>query len=251
MPRHTRKRSPVSPGRPANENPIVEVVGSKVPPLDRRTPTVPQIYDHLRDLILKLELEPGAVISKDDVAQAFGVSAMPVREALRKLEEDGLVIIKPQSGTYVTTIDVQWAWEAQFLRIALEVEVIRKIAGRITDKQIGELEAILRRQHFEFEADNKEGFHIGDATFHQAMYEMAGVGRLWQKIATMRVHIDRLRAMHLPYAGQMTRVLTDHQLILDGLRAHDAELAEAALRKHLTGTLSFVETFRSQYPNYF
>lgn len=219
--------------------------------LNRRLPTVPQICDVLRDLILKLELEPGAVISKDEVAQAFGVSAMPVREALRKLEEEGLVVIKPQSGTYVTTIDVQWAKEAQFLRIGIEVEVIRNIVKTITNEQIAELETILLRQRFEYETDNKPKFSQDDATFHAAMYRMAGVGGLWNRIGSVRVHIDRLRLMHLPVGGKMIRVLSDHEAILDAIRTRDVDKAETALRKHLSGTLSFIEQLREKYPHYF
>ncbi len=220
-------------------------------PLDRRLPVAPQICEVLRNLILNLELEPGAVISKDAVARAFGISSMPVREALRKLEEEGLVIIKPQSGTYVTTIDVQGAREAQFLRIGVEVEVIRKLVETVTDENIRELEAILRHHRFTFEIDDKKAFSQDDMAFHAAMYRMVGVGGLWQKIGTLRVHIDRLRLIHLPLGGKMSRILSGHEDILDAIRARDADRAEAALREHLSETLSFVETFRSRYPHYF
>jgi len=219
--------------------------------LDHRLPVAPQISDTLREMILRLELEPGAVISKDDVARAFGVSAMPVREALRKLEEEGLVVIKPQSGTYVTTIDVRWAKEAQFLRIGVEVEILRHLVKTITDAEIQELERILNHQQVEYELGDKEGFSRDDAAFHAAMYHMVGVGGLWQKIGTMRVHIDRLRLMHLPVGGKMSRVLADHRDILDAIRARDAAAAEVALRRHLSGTLSFIDALREKYPHYF
>ncbi|WP_316976718.1 GntR family transcriptional regulator [Shumkonia mesophila] len=226
-------------------------VGDRRFSLDRRLPVAVQISAVLRDMILKLELEPGTVISKDDVAKAFGVSSMPVREALRKLEEEGLVVIKPQSGTYVTTIDVGWAKEAQFLRIGVEVEVVRHLVKAITEAEIQELERILAHQQIEYEADDKDGFSRDDAAFHAAMYRMVGVAGLWQKIGSMRVHIDRLRLMHMPVGGKMNRVLVDHRAILDALRARDAAAAEAALRQHLSGTLSVIETLRERYPHYF
>lgn len=219
--------------------------------LDRQLPAVPQIAATLRDMILNLELEPGSVISKDNVARAFGVSSMPVREALRKLEEEGLVVIKPQSGTYVTSIDVRWAREAQFLRIGVEVEVLRHLVKRITDEEMRELEEILGRQWIAYEANDRAGFSYDDGAFHEAMYRMVGVGGLWQKIGSMRVHIDRLRLMHMPAGGKMSRVLADHRLILDAIRARDADAADAALRHHLSGTLSFIDTLRKKYPHYF
>lgn len=250
------------PRRPANQNAVkadsgepagvfAAAGGDRRFPLDRRLPVAVQISGVLRDIILKLELEPGAVIAKDDVAKAFGVSSMPVREALRKLEEEGLVVIKPQSGTYVATIDVRWAREAQFLRIGVEVEVVRHLVKAITEPEIQELERILAHQQVEYEANDREGFSRDDAAFHAAMYRMVGVGGLWQKIGGMRAHIDRLRLMHLPLGGKMSRVLVDHRAILDAIRAGEAEAAEAALRQHLSGTLSFIESLREKYPHYF
>ncbi|MCG8508539.1 MAG: GntR family transcriptional regulator, partial [Rhodospirillales bacterium] len=163
---------------------FIELMGDGVPVIDRSLPAVPQICDILRQMILQLRLEPGSVISKNEVAQALGVSSMPVREALRKLEEEGLVVIKPQSGTYVAAIDVDWAWEAQFLRIGVEVEVVKKVAETASAEDIRELEQILRHQYLEAESDNKEGFNRDDAAFHAALYRMAGVARLWKKIGT-------------------------------------------------------------------
>jgi DNA-binding GntR family transcriptional regulator len=250
MPRHAASRNAL---KSSHEEPpgVFSGADTRRFPLDRRMPVALQIAGVLRDMILKLELEPGAVISKDDVAKAFGVSSMPVREALRKLEEEGLVVIKPQSGTYVTTIDVRWAKEAQFLRIGVEVEVLRHLVKAITEPEIQELERILSHQQLAYEANDKEGFSRDDAAFHAAMYRMVGVGGLWQKIGSMRVHIDRLRLMHLPIGGKMSRVLVDHRDILDAIRGRDAEAAEAALRKHLSGTLSLIETLREKYPHYF
>ena len=252
MSRQPQKKGLGHRAHPANEGMDGNLFGGRAPALDRRTPAVPQIYQALRDLILRLALEPGAVISKDDVARAFGVSSMPVREALRKLEEDGLVVIKPQSGTYVTTIDVQWAWEAQFLRIAVEVEVIRE--NREHDRRRGSQgtgndpappttsstrpttrkPSISRTRH----STRRCTAWPGSAVFGKRSRRCAFI-------------LDRLRAMHLPIAGQMTRILSDHQMILEGLRSRDTEKTEAALRQHLSGTLSFVETFRSQHPTYF
>ncbi len=210
-----------------------------------------QIYQALRDMILKLDLEPGAPILKEEVAQAFGVSPMPVREALRKLEEEDLVQIKPQSGTYVTPINVQLAKEAQFLRIGVEIEVIRSVVPRVGEDGLREVRAILRRQRLEFEADDKLAFTRDDAAFHAAIYRLAGVEGLWAKIGTMRAHIDRLRMMHLLVGRKMESILADHASILSAIEARDRARAEAATRAHLSDTLSEIERLRERYPSYF
>ena len=251
MPTRPKQDKPTQSPEGNSEGKFFALSSDDVFKVDRRLPAVPQICDILREMIMQLQLEPGTVISKTDIAKAFGVSSMPVREALRKLEEEGLVVIKPQSGTFVAAIDLDWAWEAQFLRIGVEVEVVKKSAETATNEDIQELEQLLRHQHLEAESDDKEGFNRDDAAFHAALYRIAGVARLWQRIGVMRVHIDRLRMMHLPIAGKMNRVLTEHGEILDAIRAGDAGRAEAAIRKHLSGTLSVVEKLRNEYPQFF
>ena len=221
------------------------------PALDRRLPTVPQIYDCLRQMIMQLQLEPGAAISKDDVAHAFGVSSMPVREAFRKLEEDGLVDIRPQSGTYVAAIDVELAEAAQFLRIAIEIEVVKAICQKAPETAFEELDQLLRRQRLEFETGNREAFTRIDMAFHAALCRLAGVPVLWQRIGEMRVHIDRLRRMYLTVSGEMSRIQAEHEVILDAIRARDLERAEAAVRRHLSWTVSAIDKLKKENPQYF
>lgn len=219
--------------------------------LDGRQPAAAQIGAVLRDLILSLRLEPGAVLSRDEIAHAFGVSPMPVRDALKWLEGQGLVAIRPQSGTRVTRIDVQLSKEAQFLRIGVELEVVRRVAERRSESDILELSNIVRHQRLELNAGNPEEFTRIDSAFHEAMYRMAGVVGLWRRIQEMRVHIDRLRRMHLLVGGKMKRILADHEAIVDAIRARDLGRAEAAVRKHLSDTSSAIERLRSRYPHYF
>ena len=218
---------------------------------DERLPIVPQVYEVLRRLILSLHLEPGMIVPKSEFAKRFAVSPMPIREALRRLEEEGLVVIKPQSGTYVAPIDIQSAWEAQFLRIALEVEIVRKVAETIDAQGVRTLQSILVHQTLEFETENKEGFVEDDAAFHRSMYEIADVNGLWRKVRVMRAHIDRLRMLHLPEPGKMESILGDHHAILDAVSAQDPSRAETAMRGHLSGTLVEIESFRNKYPQYF
>jgi DNA-binding GntR family transcriptional regulator len=225
--------------------------GSRRITLDRRRSIAPQIAGVLRAMIVELTLEPGSAIAKDAVARAFGVSSMPVREAFNELEEEGLVVIKPQSGTYVATINVQEAREAQFLRIGIEVEIVRSLVKTVTEQEIQELQDILRRQQAERSIDDRAGFISDDGAFHAAMCRMAGVGGLWQKIETMAMHIDRLRRLHLPMGGEMEQILADHLLILDAIRKRDAEAAEACLRRHLSDTLPFADAIEEKYPSYF
>lgn len=248
--RSRRKPKPQSHGD-SPEAALTGFFGDPMPVIDRHLPAVPQIYGTLRRMIMQLRLEPGTAISKDEVARAFGVSSMPVREAFRKLEEDGLVVIKPQSGTYVAAIDAEWARAAQFLRIGVEIEIIKTVCERATEAEIKELDQLLRRQRLEFESDDREAFNRLDRAFHASLFRMAGVAVLWRKIGEMRVHIDRLRMMYLPVSGNMSRIQSEHEEILDAIRDGDSGRAGAAIRKHLSWTLSAIDKLRDENPQYF
>ena len=96
--------------------------------IDRRQPVSNQIFEHLRAQIVSLALLPGTLLSRPAMAESFGVSQTPIRDALLRLEQEALVTVHPQSSTMVAPIDVEQAHEAQFLRISLECEVSRTIA---------------------------------------------------------------------------------------------------------------------------
>src|SRR3954449_10966073 len=97
--------------------------------LDRARQAAPQVFERLRNAILALELPPGSPLSRTDLAAQFGVSSTPVRDALMRLEEEGLVEVFPQHATVVSRIDVHAAHQAHILRRALETEMVR-IAAR-------------------------------------------------------------------------------------------------------------------------
>lgn len=91
-------------------------------------PAANRVYARLRSRIVSLELLPGAVLSRADIAKEHDVSQSPVREAIQMLEQEGLVASFPQSKTVVTKIDVEHARETQFLRLSVELEVAKTLA---------------------------------------------------------------------------------------------------------------------------
>lgn len=219
--------------------------------LERRASVVPQIYDCLRQMIVELQLVPGESLSKAELARRFGVSEMPIREALLRLEEEGLVVIKPQAGTYVGRIDVDRAAEARFLRLSIEIEVVKQLCRRGDDEWLSELRSIIAHQRFHAERGNRDGFSHEDSAFHMAMYRMVGVGGLWRNVRAMRAHLTRLRMLDIPQPGTMDSILAEHEAILAALAARDAAAAEAAVRDHLSGTVAPIDTLKAKYPEYF
>src|SRR5664279_4647808 len=101
--------------------------------LDRERQAAPQVFERLREMIISLALPPGSPLWRAALAEQFGVSSTPIRDALMRLEEEGLVDVFPQHATVVSRIDVRLAQQAHFLRQALELEIVRLLAASPND----------------------------------------------------------------------------------------------------------------------
>lgn len=220
----------------------------------RRTPGISasqQLYETLRHRILHFHLPPGAGIVKRDLSAEFAVSPTPVREALLRLADEGLVDVYPQSGTFVSLIDVQQAREVHFLRLAVEIEVVRTLCANSGPEGTAELQRWIRRQEMEFEAGDKTAFAIADNRFHDTMFRLAGVQGLTQLIESRRGHFDRIRGLYLIENDRRRLVIDEHRAILEALAARDAVAAEAAIRMHIGKSLIIIDEIRAAFPSYF
>jgi DNA-binding GntR family transcriptional regulator len=218
--------------------------------LDRSRHAAPQVFEKLRELIVSLELAPGTVLPRPELAEAFGLSQTPIRDALLRLSEEGLVDIFPQHTTEVSRIDIVAARQAHFLRRSLELEIVHVLAGRPDALLAARLQAHIDLQRASLAANAYSQFIAADQAFHREMHEAAGVTNLWELEQRYSGHVDRLRRLHLPEAGKAERILQDHQRVLDAIVAQDAPRAQQALREHLSGTLSQVEDICKRYPDY-
>ncbi|MEZ5666050.1 MAG: GntR family transcriptional regulator [Alphaproteobacteria bacterium] len=210
-----------------------------------------RIYAGLRARILSLDLKPNAKVSRNEVAEAYGVSQAPVRDALQKLAHDGLVISYPQSRTVVSRIDLEHARETQFLRRSVEIEVARALARNAAAEALVPAGRILRMQRLAGEDKDIGEFTALDGLFHLSLFEAAGVARLYHIVAARGGHIDRLRRLNLPDPGKLTEVVQQHEQILRAIRNRDEAAAEGAVRAHLSGTLAASEEIRRKFPDYF
>ena len=224
----------------------------KLVQVDRRLPVAVQIFEVLRTQIIGLQLAPGTPLSRPALAESFGVSQTPVRDALQRLEQEGLVIVHPQSSTLVAPIDIGQAYETQFLRTALECEVARTITAaqrdfdlRPAELVLDEMEAIWLKHH------DPAAFRLKDQAFHLALFRATGRERLWELVVQRSGDIDRLRNLHLTTEGKANQILRDHRDILEALLAGKGKVADAAVRRHLGGTLAAVEEIRAAHPQYF
>lgn len=218
--------------------------------LDRTRLATPQVLEHLREAIMALDLAPGTVLARQELAEQFGVSQTPVREALMRLNEEGLVDVFPQHATLVSRIDIGAARQAHFLRRAIELELVRDLAQQRPEGLVEALQRQIALQQALAEAQQYGDFVAADRRFHQLLYEAAGMAELVDLVGRVSGHVDRLRRLHLPTAGKTTLILRDHRAIAEAIAVGDATGAQDALRTHLSGTLSAVEEIRRLHPDY-
>ena len=231
--------------------PAPRTSASRLLSFDRSRHAAPQVFERLRDMILSLELAPGTLLSRADLAAQFGLSQTPIRDALIKLGEEGLVDIFPQHATVVSRIDAAAATQAQFLRRSIEAEVVRTLAGHAGAALIDQLRAQIDVQAALMGSAAYLEFIAADRAFHRLMYVAAGVPDLFDLVRQRSGHVDRLRMLNLPTVGKQRAIVRDHRRIVDAIASGDAEAAQASLRDHLSGTLGQIDAIRSAHPDYF
>jgi GntR family transcriptional regulator, rspAB operon transcriptional repressor len=222
--------------------------------LDRDRRAAPQVYERLRGLITALTLPPGAPLSRTALAAEYGLSSTPIRDALMRLSEEGLVDVFPQHATLVSRIDVRQAELAHFLRQALELEIVRILAQPAEPALLADLsadlDALIARQRRSAKDGNLEAFMAADNEFHARLYVAADKQDLWRLVRSRSGHIDRLRRLHLPSPGRVQAIVRHHRLIAQAIGNGKPDEAQTQLRVHLSGTLGDLATIRSHHPGY-
>lgn len=218
--------------------------------LDRDRQAAPQVFERLRGLIISLALPPGSPLSRAALAAQFGISSTPVRDALMRLEEEGLVDVFPQYATVVSRVDVRLAQQAHFLRQAVELEIVRALAIGHDETFVAELNGAIARQQQFAKAGEFEKFMAADNEFHAQLYAAADKQDIWTLVKSRSGHIDRLRRLHLPSPGKAQDIVRHHKLIAKAIDAGDPDEAQKHLRTHLSGTLSELAQIRARHPEY-
>jgi GntR family transcriptional regulator, rspAB operon transcriptional repressor len=219
--------------------------------LDPARQAAVQIYENLRSAIIALELEPGSAIDRSQLQVSFGRSSTPIRDALARLAEEGLVDIVPQSATRVSLIDIGRARQTQFLRRALELEAVEMLSTAPDRSVVHVLRDLVARQKAAAERADLSGFEQLDQEFHARIFEAAGVSDLYAFLRLRSGHIDRIRRLHLPVSGKSQEIVRGHGLIVKAISAGDATDARRRMRDHLSSSLAYLPKLREKYPTYF
>ena len=189
-----------------------------------------QVAEQLRQRIFRRELEPGGWIDELKIAEEFGISRTPLREALKVLAAEGLVTMKVRRGAYVTEMNDKDLRDVYHLLALLESDAAGVVAARATPEQLRELEQL----HADLAAalDERERFFAINERIHMRMLEMADNRWRSQMVADLRKVMKLNRHNSLLKQGRIEDSLAEHAVILTALRAHDAQATMAAMRDH-------------------
>jgi GntR family transcriptional regulator, rspAB operon transcriptional repressor len=209
-----------------------------------------RIVESLRQSIVTLELRPGATLDKATLTTRFSVSRFPVAEALNRLKAEGLVDIRPQSGSTVSLIRLADVRENMFLRRALEAETAAHLARRPDTALVAELHRNLRYQQAAFEADDRPGFHRLDLSFHDILTSAAGFPRVRATVEKARLALERVRRL---LASPRRHVVTyrEHLAIAEAIEKGDVEESRAAMLAHIDAVMVELEAFSQSNPHVF
>jgi Transcriptional regulators len=210
-----------------------------------------KIYSDLRTQLVSMQRLPGEVISEAEIALSYGVSRTPVREAILKLADEGLLEIFPQSGIFVSRIPVAALPEAIIVRKALEATTAQLAAERAPASQILVLHAILESQREANSAGAADAFHRADELFHATIAEIAGYPGIWTLIQQVKIHVDRYRRLTLPQQGRIARVIVEHEAILSAIEAHDPSGSRIAMESHLDSLFGNISATQNINPEFF
>jgi DNA-binding GntR family transcriptional regulator len=210
-----------------------------------------QIYEHLMQKILDMELRPFQELSEARLAAEFGVSRTPIREALARLARRKLVDILPQRGTRVSPLSEKLIAKSRFIRQALERPLARLAAEKLTPEIATLLmrEIALQRTYAELADD--QGFLQSDDRFHALIAKAAGFEDIWDDVRDAKFHMDRVRRLSLLSQEHMYFIVGEHEEILSRLKAHDVEGADESIRVHLVSVVRELDSIRAKHPEYF
>lgn len=210
-----------------------------------------RIYTALRNSILEMTLEPGMVLRKGALCEQLGVSRSPVAEALGRLSSDGLVDIIPQSATRVSQFSMSELREESFLREAVEVAVVAKVAEEHTHEQLTKLKRNLRLQGLLVEDQDFQGFFEADMEFHEMILAFTGYPKVALAAGQMSLQLHRARMLILPEEGRPAEAVAEHQAILNAMDAQNVQAAKSAMSVHLQQLIERIAPLERLHPEYF
>lgn len=201
--------------------------------LDNYKPLREIVFEHLREAIISGQLRPGERLMELQLAEEMGVSRTPVREAIRKLELEGLAVMVARRGAYVSDLSIRDIAETFEIRGALESLAAGLATERITPDELEQLERTLVQIGESIEQNDLNAVVRLDEEFHAIMYHASRNQRLTQIVSNLREHITRFRLSSLAIPGRFRSVFQEHKNIVEAISERNSALAQALAKEHI------------------
>jgi len=201
--------------------------------LDSYQPLREAVCETLRDAIRKGILEPGERLMEVQLAEELGISRTPVREAIRKLEQEGYVIMMPRRGTYVADISAGDIKEIFEIRSALESLAAGLAARRIEPDELETLQNLLLEIEGYIAKNDIEKIVETDIKFHGLLYQVSRNDRLVNIISNLKEQLARFRTLSMSYPGRLQETLEEHSEMVEAIANGDASAARDAAEHHM------------------
>ncbi len=198
-------------------------------------------YGRLREAILEGRLTSGSRINERSLAVTLGVSTTPVKDALRRLESEGLVVTLPRRGTYVATLDPEDTHELVLLRAALEGTAARLAAERYNGETETRLHDLLTQMELLTKASKSSLLVDINEEFHQEIHRLSRSPRIARMVESLRIHDRATRNRILSKADETQRALREHKNVAKAILKNDPDAAEKAMRDHVLRSAHFYE----------
>ena len=209
-------------------------------------------YGALRRGIMEFRFAPGERLSPTAIRERLGVGRTPVREAIVRLRQEGLVVTRPKSGSYVALVDLDAAECARFLRSNTERAVVVECCSRAGEKDIASLRKLLDDQARAMKAHDQRSFFDADNRMHEELYTIAGRRRAWAWLEETNLDLERYRWLHVQARGMgWGSILTEHQELVEAIASKDPEEAAYITVHHLHVMLDERDEVISAFPGYF
>ncbi|WP_454657639.1 GntR family transcriptional regulator [Bosea beijingensis] len=236
---------------PVDQYPSILVVESLAMAHPATRHSTDQIYSVLRADVISGALKPREAMSEARMALRFGVSRTPVREAFKRLVDEGFLVAVPQVGTFVAPIDLAAVRDSQFIRETLECRTVVLAAQRISDADCRRLAAQIEEQAEAVRRGERSEIFRLDEVFHAEISRIAGHRAVWSMIEGVKAQMDRVRCLSLETPSWSEVILNEHRIIAACVMKHDAKGAEAAMRAHLRTVFATIDTIAKDHADAF
>lgn len=209
-------------------------------------------YDKILEDIVYCRLAPGEKLSAKRMEEELNIGRTPVREALVRLGQQGLVNTIPQSGTYVSRIKLSEAENARYVREHLEKSVAVECSARARDEELERLSSIIDTQKGAASERDPLMFFQHDNLFHEELFRIAGRHDIWRWISSSNTDLERFRWLRVQVANlNWGTIISQHEQILEAIRSHNPDEVRYLESSHLHLMIAERTIVTTSFPDYF